>query len=222
MATVEALNEFRSAQRGLVDLAVAELADFWATLNPEDAVATSRALQAFLPALIDEYGDMAASVAADFYEGLREEAGVKKRFKTLLADPVPGEAIQANVRYNLTPLFGKSDPDQALSNLHLVTDKAVKASGRETVALNVERDPAQARYARVPTGGHTCDFCLMLASRGAVYLNSKAAGESRDYHGHCDCSAIPIWTEDDLPPGYDPDALYKEFKERQRAQSKKK
>lgn len=210
MATAEAVTEYRSAQRGLVVLAQADLLTFWATLDPSNAIATRAALEVFMPVLINQYGDLAATVAVNFFDDVREAANLKRAYRAVLSEPVPTEAIQANVRYNLSPLFGKSDPEQALLNLNLVTDKQVKASGRNTIELNVERDPAQARFARVPTGAKTCKFCLMLASRGAIYLSQKTAHDG--YHGDCDCQAVPVWDESDLPEGYDPDALYDQFR----------
>lgn len=43
------------------------------------------------------------------------------------------------------------------------------------------------RYRRVARGA-TCSFCLMLATRGAVYLTAETAGQGRRYHAHCDCT----------------------------------
>jgi hypothetical protein len=42
------------------------------------------------------------------------------------------------------------------------------------------------RYRRVAVGA-TCKFCLMLATRGAVYLTEQSAGRGRKYHLSCDC-----------------------------------
>lgn len=210
MATAQALKEYRSAQSGLSVLAQAQLITFWASLNTDDAVATSAALQLFMPELINEYGDMAGAVAADFYDSLRADSVAKRSYRAVLSDVVKPDAVKANTRWAVNPLFGNTDPTQTLDNLNLVTDKAVKASGRNTIELNVERDPALARFARVPTGAKTCKFCLMLASRGAIYLSQKTADDA--YHGHCDCQAIPVWDDNDLPEGYNPDALYEEFK----------
>ena len=48
----------------------------------------------------------------------------------------------------------------------------------ETIIANVGRDRDKgAMFARIPTGFETCTFCLMLASRGAVYHSRKTAGE---------------------------------------------
>jgi len=42
------------------------------------------------------------------------------------------------------------------------------------------------RWRRVPEPG-ACDFCLMLATRGAVYASQETAGKDNDYHAHCHC-----------------------------------
>lgn len=42
------------------------------------------------------------------------------------------------------------------------------------------------RWRRVPEPG-ACDFCLMLATRGAVYASQSTAGKDNDYHAHCHC-----------------------------------
>ena len=47
------------------------------------------------------------------------------------------------------------------------------------------------RFARVPTGSETCTFCLMLASRGAVYHTRESAGTFRCFHRGCDCKVVP-------------------------------
>ena len=45
----------------------------------------------------------------------------------------------------------------------------------------------QVRYQRIPQGLETCDFCLMLASRGAVYLSEESAGGDDPDHFHRGC-----------------------------------
>jgi hypothetical protein len=189
----------------LVVLAQADLLTFWATLDPQDAVATSAALQVFMPELMNQYGDVAATVAANFFDDIREAANVKRAYRAVLSEPLPAEQIQASTRAVIQPLFGVSDPEQALSNLNDVTDRLVKQAGRNTVELNVAKDPVKARYARVPTGAKTCAFCLALASRGAVYLSKTSAAHG--YHGDCDCVPTPMWDGDEYPEGYNPDEL---------------
>lgn len=53
----------------------------------------------------------------------------------------------------------------------------------ETIMDNVGRDRGKgAMFAHVPTGTETYTFCLVLASRGAVYRTRKMAGEWRHFH----------------------------------------
>lgn len=67
----------------------------------------------------------------------------------------------------------------------------------ETIVANVGRDRDEgAMFARVPTGTETCTFCLMLASRGAVYHTRKTAGEWRHFHRGCDCKVVPSFEGD--------------------------
>lgn len=67
----------------------------------------------------------------------------------------------------------------------------------ETIVANVGRDRDKgARFARVPTGFETCTFCLMLASRGAVYHTRKTAGEFKHFHRRCDCKVVPSFERD--------------------------
>lgn len=82
----------------------------------------------------------------------------------------------------------------------------------ETIIANVGRDRDRgAMFARVPTGTETCTFCLMLASRGAVYHTRKTAGEWRHFHRGCDCKVVPSFEDDpdaELVQGVKPRELY--------------
>ncbi|MDO4854421.1 MAG: hypothetical protein Q4A43_03285 [Coriobacteriia bacterium] len=78
----------------------------------------------------------------------------------------------------------------------------------ETIMANAKRDRSKGvRFARVTTGRETCTFCLMLASRGAVYHSRQSAGEFRHFHRHCDCKVVPGFEDDpmaELVQGHDP------------------
>lgn len=210
MARASELAAFRQAQADVATLAYAEIVSFWQTLDLTDPIAVVRALEAYLPHVIQAYGEVGAGIAADFYESLREQSpAIRKAYTAVLGDAIPIGAVEASARWAVGPLFGRGKiqtPEQALSNVISVTNRFVLGAGRETITTNVERDPERVRYARVPTGAHTCAFCLVQASRGAVYTSSVTAG--RDFHGHCDCVPTPVWEGDALPEGYDPKALH--------------
>jgi hypothetical protein len=201
---------FAQANRDVRRLALADLARFWATLNPADAIGMRDALLEFVPLLVAQYGEIAAAVAADFYDGLRDQSDARGRFRAVLADPVPTEAVMANVRWALTPIFRAdgADPDAALGLLRQKVDEKVLQPGRDTIAVSSGHDPAKPTWARVPVG-KTCAFCLMLASRGAVYRSADAA--ARNFHGGDDCTPTPFWRGDAYPDGYNPDALFQQY-----------
>ena len=81
----------------------------------------------------------------------------------------------------------------------------------------------QVRYARVPQGEETCDFCLMLASRGFVYLTAESAEGWNHTHRNCDCivvagvghneagaaTSMGDWVQDTELDGFDLEAMRK-------------
>jgi|SRR5919205_1910193 hypothetical protein len=206
-ADVEA---FAQANRGIRTLALRDLERLWRQLDPTRPLDVRAALEEVLPLLVAQYGEIAATAAADFYDSLREQAGVAGRFVAEMADPVDAEVVRARARWAIDPLFGQTDADAALGRLTQVTDELSLQPGRDTIAHSSGRDPAKARWARVPVG-KTCAFCLMIASRGAVFRSAESAGRGRKYHGDCDCTPTPMWDGDAYPDGYDPDALLQTY-----------
>lgn len=73
------------------------------------------------------------------------------------------------------------------------------------------KNRSQVRFARVPAGGETCPFCLMLASRGFVYHSAQNAGDDGHYHAHCRCRIVPSWGSVGVE-GYNPAELYDRWK----------
>lgn len=65
--------------------------------------------------------------------------------------------------------------------------RLVLNGGRDTIIETLRQD--RARYSRV-LGGSGCDFCQMLAGRGAVY-----SAETADFEAHdkCACTPEPDW-----------------------------
>lgn len=216
-----AVSDFRTAQSGVVLLAERELQEFYESLNHTNGSQSARALQLFVPELVTKYGEIVATLAADFFESLREEARVTRPYKAVLSEGIPTEQSLISANWAVSPLFrpdGVPDVQAAFSNLTDVTDRLVKQNARDTIALNTQRDPAQARWARVPSGSDTCTFCLMLASRGAVYSSESRAKQAKTYHGKCNCVPRPIWNDDDIDrlkaeEGYDPDEYYDRWQE---------
>lgn len=215
MATRADVVRFQRAANTLSGLAQRDLARIWPRLPLNNPAVTRDALLDLVPALTATYGDPAAAVAADWYTDLRSASGAPGRHAVVLADPPPVAAVEARVRYGVGPLFA-GDAAMTYRFLTGLVEELVKQPARDTIDANTASDRARPLYARVPTGAETCAFCLLLASRGAVYGSERAAELRRDgqrYHSDCDCAPTPIWPGDTLPGGYDPDALFAQYQE---------
>lgn len=202
MATPE---QYVKAQNGAVKLALRELMAFWHSLDLSDGLGARVALESFWPQLLARYGEITATLAADRFEELTGLPATMVR-------PVDAERANARMRWAIDPLFGGSVAD-ALARMRGLTDELVKQPGRSSMIRSAAQN--RLRFARVPTGSDTCDWCLMLAGRGAVYATSALAGDGRKFHSDCDCRAEPVASDDDLErlraDGYDPGALYERY-----------
>ncbi len=184
--------EARQALAGLTTLARRDLFALWRALDGLSAEQTRDALADLLPELGVQYGDAAASLAADWYDELRDEAGVKGRFSPILA-PEPGaERWNALARWGVGPLF-QTTPD-ATSALTLISgglQRTIADQHRLTIVQSSNEDPAAAGWKRVGVG-HNCGFCRMLIDRGHVYTE---AGVTFRSHDHCNCAASPSFAD---------------------------
>jgi hypothetical protein len=220
VATRADVQRLVTANRQISRLAARDVRRLWASLDTDDALQVREALEDVLPDLVTAYGELSATVAADWYDAMREQAGAAGRFSAVLAGTFAVDAVRANARHAIGPLFSATpEPDAALSLLELETDRMVLQPGRETATLSARKDPAKPRYARVPSNPSPCAFCTMLASQGAVYHSEAAAGPlgSDKYHAACGCQPVAIYDGQAYPEGYDPDAMYQQYADARQA-----
>lgn len=208
MTTRGDVNRLTAAQRELVRMAQNELAGFFATVDMTDPARARAALVEIVPLLTREYGELAATVAAEWYESVHPGAFLART----ASDTFPTQGVVNNVRYHAGALWA-DDPAAALSGISGAMQRFILYSGRTTIARNVHLDPSKPRFARVPTGARTCAWCSMLASRGFVYLTKETAGiVAEDYHDDCDCQIVPMHDSGSAHiEGYDPDLLYDQY-----------
>jgi len=216
------IEQFRAANAGLSKLVRDELAGFFGTLDLAKPEAVRDALLEFIPLLVSEYGSVAESLALDYYNELRAASGASGVFRASAAgvSGVPAVAVESKVRYLAGQLW-TPDPASMLGGLLLAADKYVKQPGRNAIAQNADREGVA--WARVPSGAKTCAWCLVLASRDAVYASEKSAltrADGEKYHGKCDCIPTRIASAKDYPPGYLPENYYSMYQSaRDEAQS---
>lgn len=155
---------------------------------------------------VSVYGDAASTCAADLYDEMAEASGAKLAPAVLDTSDVSG-FIEKEVRYQAGKLIADERGEFTAAVAAKAADQ-VSRRANETMRRNAKRDGL--RYARVPMGGETCTFCIMLASQGFVYKSSKTAGEGNHFHANCRCKVVPQFDKNGRETkveGYDPDEL---------------
>lgn len=172
--------------------------------TPENVAECRELVLQALAAVMPTYTDMAAQASADFYDAARELVVGEKMGAQAISDYDQRKtegAVRGFVRFVLDGRV-ETFNEQVLQRI----DYEMKRSANMSVVENGRRDPRHVRYARVPTGAETCDFCLMLASRGFVYQSEGTAGAGHT-HSSCDCRCVPGWDGMEVED-YDPRSIY--------------
>lgn len=145
---------------------------------------------------------MAARLAADFYDGLRVQFGINDGFRAVVDSRRDPKATEGAVRAFVQDLVDGKPVETFVGKCSDRVDRETRLAANQCVEHNAKRDPKKPRWARVPTGHETCEFCIMLASRGFKYHTEDLASHS---HPNCDCRAVPSWDKDRAEvEGYDP------------------
>ncbi|MDR1185392.1 MAG: hypothetical protein LBK67_11450 [Coriobacteriales bacterium] len=192
--------------------AQSELLHIWGQLSRMSIEDAREVLIASMEGLVTKYGDPAALMAAEFMERSLPTT-MTRTFQPILSSGVTPEQIESEVRYAMGS-WAKGLPEQTIATLLAALARYVQYPARQTVIDNARRHK-KLRFARVPTGAKTCEFCLLLASRGFVYWSRENAGEFSRFHSHCDCLVIAGYADETEIAGYDPDDLYRRYREAQ-------
>jgi hypothetical protein len=173
---------------------LAELRHLWPSL-PKGPELQPLLRYEILPAVAHQYGDAAATLAADWYDTRRSALSVPGRFNADIAPPPPEDKLRAISNWATEPLKTAATPDLAVETVQkraeAASQKLVADMSRRTVAQAAEHDPNARGWARF-TDGDACAFCLMLTARGGVFTASSVKFGS---HDHCHCVAGPVWNE---------------------------
>lgn len=209
--------EFREYNRGAAEIgdgaasAVEQRVLGWCRSHKDATVAEKReAAKLIMEGFVQAYDDKAAVFASQWYDYRAEQGGARLKQAVTMTVYEPG-SVDDVARYQAKKLAKEGDAAFARACGEFARNDAFR-SLNETIIANVGRDRDKgAMFARVPTGFETCPFCLMLASRGAVYHSRKTAGEWGRFHRGCDCKVVPSFEGDpdaELVQGVKPRELY--------------
>lgn len=161
--------EFQDALDGISTLTIQELVDLWREVSDRgDAIAIRNVLILAVPELLIPFEAMAAELTAVWYDDLAPES----KFIARPADTAETEAVEASVRWALTPLFTPSSKTSPLDLMAGMAQRRVFDASRRTVFENGSREGGvmYARYASKTA----CEFCRMLATRSGSQLYNSA------------------------------------------------
>ena len=195
MPSKDDMEVLRTANRELSDLVAAELSDLLGELGDARPEFVRNALLDLVPVLVEEYGEVASTIAAEWFEEVYGVAPV-------MGEPVRREVVERGVRYSAGHLWTET-PGAIEGSLLNQLDSWVQQPGRETLMASASRN--QMRWARVPAGGKTCAFCLLMASRSGelLYRTRQSAGDQGRgvgdrFHGNCRCLVVPARDASDI------------------------
>lgn len=180
----------QAAQAGLVTVMAGDMTTAFAGLDIQNLSQSLPDLQLTVAGIIRRYGAAAGTLATRFYSQQRAAAGVTAPFRPRPAPLPPLEQIGKTVDWATQPLWSAApDVQSAEANLVTASERLVLDVGRQTVTDNVQRDRKARAWARITEPG-ACAFCLMLATRGAVYKSQTADFRT---HNNCRCHAEPVF-----------------------------
>lgn len=182
--------EARSHRRHLAELARLAENDLSVMFRQFDTADAARdGLRDLLPRLTSVYGEAATSLAADWYDDLRDAAEARGRFSPVLADLPDRGRTDALASWSVKPLY-QAEPDfaTALVKVSGGLQRIIANADRQTIAASSIADRSALGWAREGVG--ECEFCQLLIGRGAVYTEASADFES---HDRCGCVAVPAF-----------------------------
>lgn len=198
MATAAQVAQFRAANASIVAAVERDLDNFFGHVDLSNPARALNALLQYIPLLTQRYGEIAAALAADWYEELRADAveqgivaaiGRAVSYDVITADPVAQRVARESVQAAKYLLETQDTPDAFISRLRGNVTRYVLQPSRDTITRNAHRDRAARGWARYTRPG-TCDFCAALSGRGGVYTEQSARFAS---HDHCNCVTAPVF-----------------------------
>lgn len=191
----------RDAQLRLRAHTLRDLLRLWPALDWQAIQATYPAWFTGVSALIARDRASSSQLAAAYVRAFRAAEGVPGQVSILLQSPALEEQVAASMRVTSQVAFKRGvaagmSTQTAAANAFVTNAGAVARlvldGGRGTIQKTLAADEHAAGWRRL-VSSHACDFCGMLAGRGAVYAAATADFAS---HDHCACMAEPAYDVD--------------------------
>lgn len=193
MPTQAEIDEFQQAQDDVRTLAVAALVAYWGDVVEPNPAESLEDLRGFLLDTVAEYAQAASATALDFYTSVRPADAPTFQPAPIVRDDLVGGGT---LNWTTAPLL-TDGWQEALDRTAAEIQKATYQAAVETIGEATTEDPLDVRYARWPQNPDPCSYCVLRASRGAVYWSEQTA--ERGDHIKCGCRVTPIFPGEPLP-----------------------
>lgn len=193
----------RLAQLRLGAQTVQSMRSVWPLLDVDDLDGTFERWLRPVTTIINGQRATSARLAANYMRTFKTlELGASAPAASLvLVETVPAQALATSMVVTGPASVKSAIGRGVLPTLAMETAEARSAAsamrhalngGRETITESVTADREALGWRRV-TSGMACDFCSLLAGRGAVYSESTV---HFDAHDGCSCSAEPTFRKE--------------------------
>lgn len=204
MVNAELFARYQTALGTNADLVKRAVKDLLARLDGLTTMEQAEMLMANYPKLVKAYGRIAADVARQYYQESRD--AWYEETDEEVSDYYAQSASEISGRWAYEDI--QNAMNDGLGYLPKIAVRRTMQRTDETIALNVRRDTAQARWAIVPHA-MACGWCVMVASNGWAY-SERSVNAQR--HDGCKCSvAVDFDRDGPSLSGYDPDELRRQY-----------
>lgn len=180
-----------AAQSALVSAMSQQMPLLWPLIDETNLSESLPKYSLAVTALVHRYGQASAALAASYYDAERSAAAVPGHFSPPLATPADFETVSKGVSWATKGLWGAEPDTETAQKLTTSTaERYVLNAGRQTIIGGANADRKSHGWARTVEPG-ACAFCLLLATRGAVYRTEQSA--EFPAHDDCHCHAQPVF-----------------------------
>lgn len=185
-----------------------KLREALSSIDMSDVAAAREAIIDVMETHLGPYTDMAAVIAAEFYDGVRAyETGAA--LGALAESGRKPIATEKAVRGIMQTIVEGGAASVVVDKLADRADYEIKRAAGECVYANGERDPLKPMFVRVPNALEACHFCMMLASRGPERRNEA---NIKHAHANCNCRITQVY-EGQKIEGYDENECYDRWRD---------
>jgi hypothetical protein len=181
--------QHRAQQLLLRRTTVGQVKRIWPMLDWARLDATYPVFAATAARLVEQNRRTSGGLTAGYLRAFRTASGIPGEARATLGGSLRATTIAAIKTAAANGIAADIAMANGLTQASGAVARLVLDGGRETFMGTIQNDSAASGWQRV-LGGAGCDFCAMLADRGAVYKEDTADFAS---HDHCGCSAEPSY-----------------------------